>query len=296
MPISSNRYIYIYICIYIYTFFLFRKVHTSGSQPRPATSPRWLSPLRLRRPQRSQRRPGSRGSDARKQWSDEEKAMVLADLAEMKASKVVNARAKCAAKHRTSIGNISRWTKEQEKIMASAGRTVASKLLSINSRKMLNSVRGQCRQKFRMQQDENQELARLRRHVLDRIRIRRLDRKPVHLKFVARVTKARIRELQALGINICIRGKPFTASTHWCWRLLGMAGFGHKKKGCKKCCSPASMAMSISRFSHFVRYIVTGKAYIAKQWNLKTQHLRFRECIFKNSGVASPWKFLKCIL
>ena len=144
--------------------------------------------------------------------------------------------------------------KNKSKIMESAGKTLAGKLLSLQSRKLtVPSATGSSRRRLRMQHEQATEISKLRKHILDKIRIRQLARKPVSLKFVIRETKKRLKDLESLDIHIMHRGSPFQASMTWCWRLLILSGEVSRARGCKRATPPDKMAASIRHFTHFVR-------------------------------------------
>ena len=183
--------------------------------------------------------------------------MVLTDLEEAKKMRMKNPNEYIAAKHNVPVSNVSGWTKKKSKIMASAGKTLASKLLSLQSRKLsCPSGSRTSRRRLRMHFDQEAEATKLRKHIMDKVRIRQLDRKAVSFKFVVRETKKRLADLEGLGIQLEHRGKPFEASRTWCWRLLTLSGVVNRARGCKRCTTPESMALSLKNFSHFIRECV----------------------------------------
>ena len=203
----------------------------------------------------------TKGQDARKQWPDELKAMVIQDLAAMQAANEKKPREKVASKHNVPLGNIARWVKAKDKILQSAGATVAQKLLSLQCRRTsMKSVQGRQHVRLRLWNDDQKDMLNLRQYVLEEIKIRQLARRGVSIKFVKRVTKRRLGQLKDLGMEIKKRGKPFEASDHWCFDLLAMSGNVSKRRGCKKSTPPEKMAQSISNFAHFVRTHVIHKA------------------------------------
>jgi len=183
--------------------------------------------------------------------------VVLRDLEQVLKARTPNARNFIASKHNVPVGNISGWVKNKKKIYKSAGKTQAAKLLPLQSREVAApSGSHKCRKRLRMQYECEAELSRLRQFIMDKVKIRQLDRKAVSLTYVVRETPKRIASLASLGITLKYRGKQFEASRTWCWRLLILSGEVNRTRGCKRSTPPPVMAASIRHFAHFVRECV----------------------------------------
>ena len=128
-----------------------------------------------------------------------------------------------AEKWKVPEGNIGRWMREKATIIKSAGKMKAASLLSRKLKQVTD--------KSKRHTADRPEVLDLKKHLVDKIKLRQLYRKPVTVKYVQREAKKRIRELSDLGVNLTRRGQPMKASRGWAWSVLIKSGNTCRKRG-----------------------------------------------------------------